>query len=485
MTDFRPVLDPKVETRVVRPFRSRAWGWTFTLAAWLVIAVPFYTFFGFPVLIEVRIAHLEEEKQAERIDRPPEVASSPASSASSGRISEEQRNRIGDVLSETPNSGTPRVDYDLAYLKRLRAEWHPSLFVVYVVFPLAIFLFRLGRRLRALDALQLFNRDSRPPVLYLRSFKDDSSEVARATENLSSLELATEEDKLVKRLRPIGPVIGIGKPEERLTHSGAARLYVSHTEWQHVAGLLMGQAQLVVLRAGLSNGLFWELEHIRKSFPPEKLALYVPGSYGLKVPKAKANLSYPLFRIEAEKHLGSPLPGDLNGRQLIVFDSEWKAQPASKLNGHEAQFAHGNIHDSIKNDFSELAAAIKRRPTDSTYQPHTVLASLQVLHAHSIAPPRFSPSPWVYPLVLACAVVLLLYPSTVMGFLTGSDLLWPEHPGAVATLLELSGVSLAALGAAFWFHIVNPSSRLLSNLAFAAVFLLEIVLVAVRQITFR
>ena len=77
-------------------------------------------------------------------------------------------------------------------------------------------LFNLGRRMRQADAVDLLNRDHRAPVIFLRSFGDDE------LPDPTLIGMArTIEERLVKALALLGPVIAVGHPGERLVHLGS------------------------------------------------------------------------------------------------------------------------------------------------------------------------------------------------------------------------------------------------------------------------
>jgi hypothetical protein len=123
----------------------------------------------------------------------------------------------------------------------------------FICVPIGAWLIFLGKRLRSVTAAQLVEADERAPILYLRSFKDD----------FMAAEFGTEEAHLAKALNQLGPVIAIGMPGERLSKLGACRLYVSHERWQEVAQALMAASRMVLLRAGATPGLQWELRRVR------------------------------------------------------------------------------------------------------------------------------------------------------------------------------------------------------------------------------
>ena len=112
---------------------------------------------------------------------------------------------------------------------------------------------RLDAQLKAEHALELLQNDSRPPVLYLRSFTSDSK---FAKKKLFSLQ--TKEQSMARLLSEIGPVIGIGKPTEVLPELGAKRFYVTHDAWKEAVEKLLPTCAAIFLIANQTEGVIWE-----------------------------------------------------------------------------------------------------------------------------------------------------------------------------------------------------------------------------------
>jgi hypothetical protein len=113
--------------------------------------------------------------------------------------------------------------------------------------------------------------DTRPDVLYLRTFRSDTSRVDRIL--LSGL--STDEEDLAEALRPFGDLIAIGQPSESLPLPGAARLYASDEEWKGVITRHMSSAALVVIRAGAGPGLLWECGQAFSTLSPDRLVIFI------------------------------------------------------------------------------------------------------------------------------------------------------------------------------------------------------------------
>ena len=93
-----------------------------------------------------------------------------------------------------------------------------------------------SRRLRNVpQALRVPIYDSRPHVLYLRSFQTDASTPFKV---LAS-GFTTEEEQLADVLRPLGEMVAIGRPGELLPTPGAARTYATDSE-RHRLGFSFG-----------------------------------------------------------------------------------------------------------------------------------------------------------------------------------------------------------------------------------------------------
>lgn len=189
-----------------------------------------------------------------------------------------------------------------------------------IILTSAGLLIRYGKRLKTKTYAETLANDTRDPVLYLRSFRDDAKTVTaldgRAILSLLTLGTKTEEDALVKAFSRIGPVIAIGDPNEMIPETGAARLYVGHDEWQTVAHNLMSTAKLIILYAGWTDGVSWEMRRAKRSVPPEKLLLMLPNPLTRGI--------YMRFRARAEDAMGICFPTAYTNARFIRFSEDWQ-----------------------------------------------------------------------------------------------------------------------------------------------------------------
>lgn len=177
--------------------------------------------------------------------------------------------------------------------------------------------YRARRRLIFQRAEEVIRSDTRPPVLYLRSFQDDDS-IARAIAFLS----VEQEMKLV--LFDIGPFIAFADPNIEPPDPGAARMYASQEHWREVACEEMSKARLVIMRMGDSPSFWWEVREAIVRVPPERLVFLVP-------PEKIAG-KYEGFHQKAQEWLPCQLPEYKPKRSrfgfgphggILYFEPDW------------------------------------------------------------------------------------------------------------------------------------------------------------------
>ncbi|MBR5711545.1 MAG: hypothetical protein IKX40_12380 [Thermoguttaceae bacterium] len=124
-------------------------------------------------------------------------------------------------------------------------------------------------------------------VLYLRSFKADTSKIIKFTSQ-------TEEEILVNSLSPIGKTVAIGSPKDEIPPLGGYRIYVKDdkcqnseikfsqnealiAEWQNTVIKLSKDAKLIALRIGDTAGLSWEIQFTLMNITDlQKLIFLIP-----------------------------------------------------------------------------------------------------------------------------------------------------------------------------------------------------------------
>lgn len=185
-----------------------------------------------------------------------------------------------------------------------------------------------GKKHSVIRGEELLRQDARPPILYLRSFNDETGDnrvKGFLGESLFGRQMALgtsawaprEQEELAALMNKIGPYVAIGRPGEPLPELGAARLYVSDEEWQRVVGELIGRAKLVLVRAGRTEGLRWEVGELARRLSPTQLLFILPSS----------SQDYEQFRSWANRILSGALPEKLPKEKLLSFDRNWRPLP--------------------------------------------------------------------------------------------------------------------------------------------------------------
>jgi hypothetical protein len=128
--------------------------------------------------------------------------------------------------------------------------------------PLIRSIYEIGHRLSSESAEDLLQDPQFRPIVYLRSFSVEK-------------EVSAEERALFSMLRNVGPFVAIGRPSEWAPRLGAYRLYLKDSEWKAAVGALMKRSLLVVILAGTSDGLRWELEFCHETLNPNHIIILI------------------------------------------------------------------------------------------------------------------------------------------------------------------------------------------------------------------
>ncbi len=122
----------------------------------------------------------------------------------------------------------------------------------------------------------LFAADARMPIVFLRSFADDEKIGYQSAD--SALIDFSLESSLAGHFSRLGPFVAVGAPEDKLPHLGAARAALSDDQWQGTVLGWMDRAQIIVLMAGITHWVNWELQTIVARGHAGKLILVFPQS---------------------------------------------------------------------------------------------------------------------------------------------------------------------------------------------------------------
>lgn len=118
----------------------------------------------------------------------------------------------------------------------------------------AIPAYKKARQQMVPDAREVLAHDPRAPVLFLRAFMNDVAEV----ETLAGGSTRFEE-QITAAAAAVGPPVAIGDPKEDMPKLGAFRTYCDDDSWQAQVESWMDEAKLVLMMAGVTEMLGWEV----------------------------------------------------------------------------------------------------------------------------------------------------------------------------------------------------------------------------------
>ncbi|HYC71914.1 MAG TPA: hypothetical protein VEB66_11945 [Opitutaceae bacterium] len=220
-----------------------------------------------------------------------------------------------------------------------------------------LYALRQFRRYGATPSRAVLDRDGRPPVVLLRSFQDDD---VRLPSGLLSLHVGKPdrfEEQVAMALWREGPVIAIGKPGEKLPHFGACREYHDDSTWQARISELLPQAKCVVMIAGLTRALDWELGELRRTGALNKTVFLLPPL----PPKIRAERLARLFQ-----QLGwDPPPSsvaDKSGRHLLCLGVSSRQEPIAVFSDRQFSLDYNVAVHALLSEMNAAAPSGEKQP---------------------------------------------------------------------------------------------------------------------------
>jgi hypothetical protein len=141
---------------------------------------------------------------------------------------------------------------------------------------------RVGaRRLARISMQDLVKRDTRQPILFLRSFRDDQVKLRKPDTTLVGRIVWLAEPRptldhvLFEEGTPHGPVVAIGAPGSR-QRFGAARAFVTDQDWHNAVSDLCNKAGAIILVVDETEGVRWEMGHVAANDHLNKTIFLVP-----------------------------------------------------------------------------------------------------------------------------------------------------------------------------------------------------------------
>jgi hypothetical protein len=127
---------------------------------------------------------------------------------------------------------------------------------------------RLIRQLLRISLERLQQIDQRPPIVFLRAFRDD--QVPLRSPRLGALGRVMDvgrrrtslDEMLLEEATPFGPVVALGNPQDKKPPYGAARGYFDQESWQVAVADLVSKGLCVIICVDDTDGIWWEIDHL-------------------------------------------------------------------------------------------------------------------------------------------------------------------------------------------------------------------------------
>ncbi|MBN1666211.1 MAG: hypothetical protein JW862_03960 [Anaerolineales bacterium] len=184
------------------------------------------------------------------------------------------------------------------------------------------------------DAATVMAKDSRPPVFYLRSFREDGSRDQGVIfvwfPFPTYLPKPTYEEQIAPYFKRIGPFVTLSAANFGPPELGASRLMTDDANWQQSFLDLIRRCSLVVFRAGDSQSLIWELNQLIRRVDPRKVIIYL--QIGDDADRAVQQARYARFVGLTTPIFPLALPAVRGNNMYLYFESAWEPVLAKSLN---------------------------------------------------------------------------------------------------------------------------------------------------------
>jgi hypothetical protein len=139
----------------------------------------------------------------------------------------------------------------------------------------------------ALSADRALSLDCRAPVLFLRSFVDDQTVTAGASDVLlhenTVADITRLEEIIALEMWRFGPVVALNDPSSNQANLGAAKVSVSDSDWKDVIVDWMDQSSAICVMLGAGANLKWEIEQIiARDHAAKTVLICPPGQYSAR-----------------------------------------------------------------------------------------------------------------------------------------------------------------------------------------------------------
>jgi hypothetical protein len=234
--------------------------------------------------------------------------------------------------------------------------------------------------------------DQRPPILFLRAFKDDQLDVPRARLGFVGRLMASGmlppslDTILVEEGVRYGPVVALGNPKDPFPPYGAARGYFQNRDWKDAVSDLAERSQLIVLCAEDTESVAWEIDHVIETGQLGKVLFVVPPKY--LGPVENAELVRTIIGKLLAKHSLLAPDATLEAGDIIAIATD----PNGQLQLIKSGSGSGLAYQLVIRSFIRDRLGKNSRPVD-TSALQTAAKSAEVPRTPLTLAPLVTPSP--------------------------------------------------------------------------------------------
>jgi hypothetical protein len=174
---------------------------------------------------------------------------------------------------------------NIAFWFILSEYWLLGTVAFFILALISVLMFFIAESLLVPSVEEIMLKDTRPPVVYLRTFDiDDNVVVDKVAPHLSVTgRKDIDMESFLEPLNAVGPLISIAKPgpgaEAGIYKIGAYRECFATKDWQATVTRWLEQAGMVIIAPGVSPGIKWELNEVKKRFTLDSVIILIPPKY--------------------------------------------------------------------------------------------------------------------------------------------------------------------------------------------------------------
>ena len=286
----------------------------------------------------------------------------------------------------------------------------------------------------------ILDADRRPPVVYMRAFEREGQSFVRdlyskygqfARQHFvvkgGVVSIALDEYLQAPLAERIGPFLALGNPQDYYTPTGATRAYFKDETWMSEFSELAQRAGCLLLDAGESSNLRWELQFLKTAGVQHKLVV-VAGhptnpyrSFWLRIAARLAGIPpVPWDRFaEMLGSLGYELPpGEPGYGSVIAFDSAARGHLLTASADLPDSYVT-SIASWLENGVSETAACILctrcQRPVLTTSTGEPVLCR-SCIDGPAITTALLEIGEWTLALLVVPVLILVVAIPSFLGY---------------------------------------------------------------------